>query len=181
MNEQRQLDLLVELARLVRRFGPDTFDALASMLSDDKLVEKFVDVLSKSANAGRAAREKIKTQKGSPKETDSFRSQLTTIADSDGKKRSLLMAIYDRLQDKTLLPSLADLRRFAADATGSLPNKTSRRTLVISLVKSMLDLKATEIEEKLSAMESASSESDRSLAGWSSVILHGSPSGSRER
>ncbi len=52
MNEGAEFDLLVDLAKLLQKYGPETFDRLAEQLSAPGFVERMTELLSGAAPCG---------------------------------------------------------------------------------------------------------------------------------
>ncbi|MFH7029058.1 MAG: hypothetical protein ACHBN1_27620 [Heteroscytonema crispum UTEX LB 1556] len=73
--------------------------------------------------------------------------------------------------DKTLLPTLQDIRNFSSDTGIPAIKATSRNRAIISLVKALLPLNVEELKTKLDAAMPASPQDDRSLEAWANIIL----------
>lgn len=167
MSETSELDLLVEIAKLLRRFGPKTFESLAIELSRGELPAALASILASAAKVAPRSENRSK----SPRTPSDLRPALVALGESEPEKASLLLDVYDRLTDQSLLPTLRDIRMFAADAGLSVPKKGNRVETITSLIKNLQRLPAAELEAKCSALKSSGERSDRSLEGWSRIIL----------
>jgi hypothetical protein len=49
MNNNKELDLLTDLAKLMKKYGPATFETLGEQITDPKFTRVLVDVLSTTA------------------------------------------------------------------------------------------------------------------------------------
>ncbi len=170
MNDKPELELLVEVAKLLKKYGPDAFEKLAESLSTPEFSEQLNIILSTTAKAARSVKKDVQLSEGKQAPRD-FRSSLVTLGKTDPEKSDLLIKFYDGLMAKTFLPTLRDIQSFISD-TGLSPLKTTARDkAIIPLVKSLLLLSVEEIKAKLIRVKHISTTDDRSLEGWSSIIL----------
>ncbi len=171
MSNRPEFELLSEIARLLKKYGPETFESLAENLSSPEFSECLVSVLATAAKVGRTARAKeVETaeQRRSPRD---FRSSLVAIGATEPEKSELLVKFYDGLTAKTFLPTLRDVQTFASD-TGLPPVKAkARHKAIVPLIKALLPLSLEDVKAKLSAVKPVSTQDDRSLEGWSNIIL----------
>lgn len=171
MKEQPEFELLIEIAKLLNKYGTETFDSLANYLSLPESSERLVSILSQSARAYYIA-ENEKNQKvvGNLRPRN-FRSSLIELEKTDPEKSALLVEFYDSLIANNLLPTMQSIRAFASDM-GLQPIKaTSRNKAIIPLVKALMPLPVKKFKKKLDAMKPVSTKNDRSLEGWASIIL----------
>lgn len=172
MNDKPELELLVDIAKLLKKYGPETFEALAKTLSKPEFSEDLVTILAKAAKAGYANRSP-KTDKARGKQpTRDFRSTLVAMADSEPEKSELLVSFYDRLKAKTVLPTLRDIQMFASEVGLSPLKVNNRQQAIVPLTKELANLPLEELRVKLSTVKSLSTQDERSLEGWSKIILN---------
>lgn len=167
MSGTSEQDLLVEIAKLLRRFGPKTFERLAVELSREELPSTLASVLARAAKTGSRGENRVKPHR-TPVD---LRSALAALRNSAPEKGALLLDVYDRLMNQSPLPTLRDIRAFAADSGLSVPKKSNRVETITSLIRELERLPETELKEKCSALESITRGGDRTLEGWSGVIL----------
>ncbi|MBI1927970.1 hypothetical protein HYR99_27475 [Candidatus Poribacteria bacterium] len=171
MSERSEFELLMEIAKLLKKYGPDTFEKLASVLSSRDFSEHLASVLSSLAKESRSAQRRKTSLADSTRAPRDFRSSLIQMKESEPDKSALLLKLYDDLTAKAVLPTLRDIHAFASDA-GLPPIKAnSRNKAIVPLLKMLMVLPLDELQLKLSAIESASMRDDRSLEGWSNIIL----------
>jgi len=167
MNNKKEFNLLADLARLMHKYGPETFKALAQHISDQEFTNQLVELLNTTARVSRSAKRIAK--KKSPK--SELRSTLTNMAKSDTEKAALLIDLYDSLRNHRVLPTIRDMKNFAAD-NGLPPIKyTSREQALIPFVKSFLPLPVEDVRRYMERIRPIPSSDDRTLEGWSKIIF----------
>lgn len=170
MSDKPELELLIEVAKLLKKYGPDAFEKLAENLSSPEFSEKLTAVLSTTARIARSVKKDVLLSEGKQTPRD-FRSSLVALAKTEPEKSDLLLKFYDGLTAKTLLPTLRDIRSFVSDMGLPSLKATARDKAIVPFVKSFLPLNIEEIRAKLARINPVSSSSDRSLEGWSNIIL----------
>jgi len=171
MSERTELDLLNDIVKLLTKYGPDTFEQLSQLVSSADFSERLAAVLSKSAEVSRRAGRA--RPDGPTSSLSNLRSSLLTLSSSDPERSKVLVGIFDRMAAKSLLPSLRDVRDFAID-NGLPPIKaTSRDKAIAPFIKSLQPLEIGELKKVAEKLRPISSKGDRSLEGWSDVILGG--------
>ena len=111
-SNELEFELLIEIAKLLKRYGPETFENLARTVSSPESIEKLISILTTAAKAHRASQSKRRTKR-TP--TD-FRSKIARLEESEPEKSHLLMGLYDGLTSKALLPTLRDIKAFVSDS-----------------------------------------------------------------
>lgn len=171
MNEGREFDLLVDISKLLKKYGPEVFDRLAEQMAAPKFVELLTKLLSDAARTARAvpsSRTNSRPKQSSQKE---IRSSLVTISDTEPERGKILVRLYDELMAKTLLPTTQDLLSFAARAgLGSLEIR-SRPQAVVALLEGLGKLPLEELTTLVEDLNTAVWQNDRSLASWTRIIL----------
>ncbi len=169
MTEERELDLLVDLARLLRKYGPEPFEALASSLSSPEHSKKLADLLASAARVGRTAGIKRPTSKAR-QQLESTRRMLESMKEADRTKYSLLFQLYQDLVEGRLLPSLRDIKRFVDDQELPEVRGTSRQRAIAALIRSLSTMTVEEISQKTERLPRLNLD-DQGLKGWSDIIL----------
>ncbi|MBT9132901.1 MAG: hypothetical protein DDT32_01315 [Syntrophomonadaceae bacterium] len=171
MTENPEFALLVDIAKLLKKYGPDTFESLAKAISSPQFSEQLTSILVNTATIGRPLQEK-KGYRNRPNTTQrDFRSSLVSLSQTEPEKAKLLISFYDGVGAKTLLPTLRDLQSFASDA-GLPPLKaTSRIKAIMPLTRALIPMDVQELSALLSSIRSVSPSDDRSLEGWTNIIL----------
>lgn len=168
MNDRREIELLIEITKLLKKYGTETFSRLADMLSTPQLNDQIIVTLTKTIDISRTLKaEKVETKR-TPRD---FRSHLVELGSSEPEKFDLLLQFYDNLIGKSILPSLREIKSFVFD-TGLPPIKaTTRNKAIVPLLKSLSGLSLDELKAKISMVRTVSPQNDRSLEGWSNIIL----------
>ena len=170
MSNKTELELLIEIAKLLKKYGPDTFEKLAENLSSPEFLERLISILSTTARTARLV--KKDTQPSERKQTPiDVRSSLVALAKTEPEKSDLLIKFYDGLTAKAFLPTLRDIQSFVSDMGLPSVKATARDKAIVPFVKSFLPLSIEEIKAKLGRIKPVSSANDRSLEGWSNIIL----------
>ena len=165
-----ELDLLVDLSRLIKKHGIEPFEKLSLLLSHPDFSRQLADILSDIAKSAREVQQS-RNQRVSKDSGKALERELLQVQRSDPERARILKSAYDELNSRTLLPSLQEVVAFAQD-NGFHPLKTaSRKAAVVELVGRLLALPTDEIEGRLRRARHTSLKSDRSLEGWSSIIL----------
>lgn len=171
MTNKPEFELLVEITKLLKKYGPETFENLAGNLSTPEFSERLVSILSTTARTARTVRTKEPESPEQKRATRDFRSSLVILEKTEQEKSALLVKFYDDLMAQTVLPTLREIRAFTSD-TGLPPVRaTSRDKAIVPFLKTLLPLSLDELKSKLSTIRPVSTKDDRSLEGWSNIIL----------
>lgn len=167
MNNHKELELLTDLAKLMKKYGPATFEALAEQIMNPKFTGVLVDVLRTTSKTYRAL-PKTKNRSRAKQTNGAF---LSSLNRSDAEKYALLMDLYDGLKNQSLLPTLREMKDFASD-NGLPPVKaTSREKALIPFVRTFRKMPVEEMREHLRRIHPTRSSGDRTLEGWSQIIF----------
>jgi hypothetical protein len=171
MNEGSEFDLLVDLSKLLKKYGPEVFERLSEHLSTPEFTERLTRLLPGAARTARAVpatgpnpRPKLPSQK-------ELRSALVALGDTDPKRGALLVRLYDELMARTVLPTTQTLLRFAAKAgLGSLETR-SRPQAGVALLESLRGRPLEELTGLVADLATVAGRDDRSLENWTRIIL----------
>ena len=171
MNEGREFDLLVDLSKLLKKYGPEVFDQLAKQLSAPEFAERLTKLLSGAARIMPAVPATRPSSRPKPPSQKEVRSSLVALGDTDPERGALLVRLYDELMAKTVLPTTQDLRSFAARAgIGSLEIR-SRPQAVVTLLEDLRGRPLEELTTLVADLNTATGQDDRSLENWTRIIL----------
>ncbi len=165
----READLLSDIAKLVRKYGPGTFETLASELTSEQFREALASILIETAQVERGRkRTKARRRAG---HTAGFLTALDKLQDLEPDKYALLSRFWESLIAGNILPSLGDLRDFAS--TIGLPSvkATSRAKAIGPLISALSVMPVDSLRERLSRVFIEGTGNDRSLESWSNLIL----------
>jgi hypothetical protein len=167
MNNNKEFDLLSDLAKLIKKYGPETFETLGEQIANPMFTRVLADILSITAKTYRATH-KAKSRPRSKSRKGDF---LSSLEKSDPEKSVLLIELYDNLKNQSILPTLRELKDFAAD-NGLPPVKaTSREKALIPFVRTFLKMPVKEVRQCLRRIKPTRSSGDRTLEGWSKIIF----------
>ena len=170
MTNKNEFDLLCDLARLVKEYGPETFEHLASQMSRPEFIQQFAEIISTTAKASRVAQPR-KGRARAKKPRADFRSLLIELRKSEPEKGAMLVQLYDGLMAKSFLPTLRDMRTFAQDNGLPFIKSSTRDKAIVPFVKTFISMPVEEIDMFLKKIHPIELRDDRSLAGWSDIIL----------
>lgn len=170
MSINKEFQLLSDLARLLDRYGVNVFESLARQLAEPELSRCLIEVLSCSPGVIDKARDR-----SSKVPRTSFhgkmRETLRTLGESEPERAKVLGQFYESLIVKEILPSLRDLKRFSYEAGLPSIKAKSRDKAIIPFMRSLMMLPLNQIESAWNQVELIDEASDRSLEGWSKIIL----------
>jgi hypothetical protein len=170
MKDNKEFELLSDLAKLIKKYGPQTFEDLAQALVNPSFIERFAEVIKTTASVARSTRRKVRKSSGNSRKLD-FRSSLFSLGMDGAEKGALLMDLYDGLKAKTLLPTLREMQSFVSDNGLPAIKATSREKALVPFVKAFFPMPIEEVREYLKRIQPASNSEDRSLEGWSNIIF----------
>jgi hypothetical protein len=172
IDDTKPLELLGEIAKLLKKYSKETFYELATILRDPNFSNQIADSLEYIANKHI---KKTRTQKhlSAEEERLKFREMLIVLGKSEPEKSKILLFMFDSLHDKTILPSFRELINFISDLGLPIPKSKSRSKVIISFIKHYINLPLKEIQllNFPSDQRQTVEDSDRSLEGWGKVIL----------
>jgi len=172
MNERKQFDLLIDIARLLKKYGPDAFENLAKDLKKAETVEKLGALLQVSADASRKAG-LLKGKKGaSTRKKMSAENFLRELESTQPAKALILATFYDDLTAKNALPSLGDITALAIDKGLEPMRAKSRDKAIPLLLKDLANRPIENIRLIVEEVTVRAEKGDRSLQGWAGVILN---------
>lgn len=170
MTEADRFELLRDLARLIKKHGPDAFANLSDFLKSPDAIDELVAILDASATAGRKAH--VTRASGTPKKVQQGLGEiLFEIEKSDPHKAQELSEFVRAIRAKRVLPTLRDVRNFALDNGLRPVTATSKDKALLPLVKDLIARPAGELSTILKTVTVHQHVGDRTLEGWAGVIL----------
>lgn len=171
MRERREFDLLVDIARLLKKYGPDVFDELARMLNQTEVVKNLIAILEDSAGKARSAKAFGGGKRRSSGQRTGLRQLLSELEVREPQKGELLANFNEALGSKSVLPTLKELRYFAMDNGLSPIRATARDKAIYPFLKDLATRPVEEIKSIVNRASIGAQMGDRSLEGWAGVIL----------
>jgi hypothetical protein len=138
MNEQGR-DLLVDLARLVRRYPPEAWDEVLEWLRDDARRDSAISIISQLASISK----KTQTPSSSRREPAAIQGTIERIRTDDPVRASLLEDFWNKIKDRQILPTVSSVRGFAESAGLKIGptrgHEQAARELILKLSESDLE------------------------------------------
>lgn len=156
--------LTVDLARLVRRHGPEAFESLANLLRDPEEAAKLASVLEGVLAMPRAS---SSPRASGPRPLPGAQ-LLEEVGKRDPELHELLSSVRDKLASGEIFRSISDLRRFADENGISLRSVDSRMRAIVPVLRFLASLP---LDEAKAVIQPYEHPDDRSLARWSEVIM----------
>lgn len=171
-SDTKTFELLGEIANLLKKYGKPTFLELATFLRDPALLDQVANALEEIAKKS-PQKKKLTKRPSAIEERARFRESLIALGKSDPGKSNLLVSLFDSLQDKSILPSYRELADFVSDQGLPVPKAKSRGKVIISFLKSCIDLPLNNLKgfKLTESLQNNYEDTDRSLEGWGKVIL----------
>ncbi len=169
MKNRPEMDLLVDLARLMKKHGPEPFEILANSIRSSDFARELADLLSTSASIANATTKK----RGKPTKREpmtSIGNTLAVLQRTEPQKYELISDFYDALQTKAILPTMRDIKAFALDCGLPEIRGNSRQKSIAPLIKHLILLPTESLSIKVRIPKS-DQRGDRSLEGWTNIIL----------
>ena len=173
--------LLVELAKLARRYGPEEFERLADVIGKPEFASSLSEILRQTARASRTHADSMGSTGDHPGPKAGKRITMSALLDrlreQQPEKFAIVSEIRQRLAEKRALPMLADVMIFAENHRYRLEGKRTRDQAVASLLRVLVDLPEKDLRQVLENLPT-SPEEKSDLRGWSDIIMNRGP---RER
>ena len=171
MSETKDIELLVDIAHLLKKHGPESFEQLAQKLKEGSLVEDLLSILDTSARTGRLSRAKLGEKRSPAKRKDGITELFQRVEKDEPEKANILKQLHHSLAEKMILPTLRDIRHFAED-NGLQPVKaTSRDKAILPLLRDLASVPSDKISHMVSSVPCSEVEGGRTLEGWTEIIL----------
>ncbi|MDO9334707.1 MAG: hypothetical protein Q7T57_09335 [Dehalococcoidales bacterium] len=169
MKNRPELDLLIDLAKLIKKHGPECFETLADYARSPDFARRLADLLSASATVARTTRtERTESTKREP--ANSLGNTLAVLQQTEPQKYELISDFYNALQKKAVLPTMRDIKAFVLDCGLPEIRGNSRQEAIVPLIKKLMLLPTATLSVKL-RIPKTNEKGDRSLEGWTSIIL----------
>jgi hypothetical protein len=168
IKDEKEITLLLDLIKIYKKYGPECFAGLIKSLNDKEFLDNFNKVLE---NTILIAKEKgIKPKEKKPKKLN-LKDELLLLSQTDKQRSDILLFIYDKLISKTVFKTNKHLVNFASEVGINL-NANSRSQNIVSVMKVLIQLPIEKLNELKIRFEVNRNDKDRSLEGWSNIILN---------
>ncbi len=168
INDEKNFNLLLELIKLYKKYGTESFSELSRLLNDKNFINTFNKVLDKSSIV---AKEKgINAEDKKPKKIN-FKDELLLMSQTDKQKSEILLNIYNKLQSKTVFNTNKHLIHFASEIGLNL-TASARNQNIRAIMKTLMQFSIDKLLEIEIQFENLRNDGDRSLDSWSNIILN---------
>lgn len=168
IKDEKEINLLLDLIKIYKKYGSDAFSRLISALNDKDFLDTFTKVLE---NTSLMAKEKGIKPKETKKKKLNIKDELLLLSQTDKQRSEILLFIYDKLIAKAMFTTNKHLVNFASEMGLNLVAK-SRSQNIVSLMKTLMQLPLEKLNELKIKFEVNRNNGDRSLEGWSNIILN---------
>jgi len=170
MSDEARLNLLSDLVRLLKKHGPDAFSDLSRHLQDGAAIRDLTSVLDGVAEAGRLAGVRPKGKQANRKQ-DSIDEAIENWRRTKPDIGERLAALAADLRARVVLTSTRDIVGFVQDNGLGPVTASSRNKGVAMLLERIMDLEPEELVKVLDSRALRQRDTDRSLEGWSKIIM----------
>ncbi len=171
MNDHPEFELLQDLAKLLRKHGPDLFEELARLLETPEFVERLRQILLVGAKVARQSGVTQTRPRSQQLSLHDYRLSLLDHEQLGTEKSALLVRLYDGLMAKTLLPTMRELRSFAESSGLPTPKTSGRPKAIVEMIDELRKLSLDDLRPIISRLPPATGVSDRSLENWTRIIF----------
>jgi hypothetical protein len=162
------LDLLVELIRVLHRYSKEDWRNVAEALRDDSTRGQLIELAELLSMPKRQRKLSSATQVG--ERNIRFR-PLLAVGSSDEEKLKRLKELQTGIYSRKIFPSTKELREFASSLGLKLSPKYDRERIAHELIKRLADLPANEIESKILKHQVGQRDYGREYENWVKLIL----------
>lgn len=168
MIRERELDLLIDLLKLRKKYGAESFELLAKALSSPEITKQLSEILANIPSKAKTPYVKGKSRRAKKYKVPKV---LVTLERVDPQKFELLLKFYNDLVAKKVLPSLGDIRYLAEELGLPEVRAKSRQKAISPFISDLALLPHDKIKSRIQSI-GAYRTGDRSLEGWSKIILN---------
>ncbi|MES2704918.1 MAG: hypothetical protein V4649_19940 [Bacteroidota bacterium] len=158
-------ELILDLGKLYKKHGPNSFGDLADFLKDPSHIDSLILILESSSKFKKdISSTKIKQKKPAnlvPK-------GLENLSHTDLPKFEILNQFYQQLVAREFLTSVREINFFREDNGLSVSKAKSHKEAISALINELANASV----EKLKKLEVKSSNEGNGLQGWSDIILN---------
>lgn len=167
--------LLEDIARLVGKYKPEDWEALVAWLREDRLEDLRVLVIemalaSREVKAQRKPRSR--TRKQAPSRIPHLRDRIKQVRQADPASADLLDEIWLKLRERELLPTVADVRAFAAMLGKKKLDAARRDQAVTELMEHLAGVEPERLQEEMRATLASERRFGDEYERWVSLILN---------
>lgn len=167
--ENNKLDLLNDITKLLKKYGADVFYDLLKFLKDEKFSNTLAELLIKFSEEGK--KHNITSSKKKSKPLLKIREQLVSLKETDIEKAEILLEFYDKIYSQGVTLKLKDIKNYASDIGFDIIKIKKKDDAISKLLRHLMNYSLNELHNLLNQFKSSHVDGDRSLEGWSNIIL----------
>jgi len=176
MKNLNEFDLMEDLVKLLKKYGPEPFCQLAKTMSEPNFSQSLIYILDQTVQNTKNLDISLPNRNGKQKIEPTIQKVLLTVKQDDIEKHDLLQQILSDLRSGLILPTMKDIRYFSNLFDLSNVDRGSRTKSIVPLVRALAKLSTEEIKEKEQLFSKNKSEIN-DLEKWSNLILRSSNKG----
>lgn len=171
MIKQEDLNLLNDLVKLWKKYGPESFERLRNLLRSGEMPAEMESVLTTVTTSAKIKAMQKKTSVLKSKEMRPHaESQLPYLRNSQPAKYDILKQFYEEMREKKILAMTRDVVSFSAHIGLVVPKKASR-DIIIGRIMTYLSQEPLE-QIKIWVEEARKSgTTGQTLDEWADIIL----------
>lgn len=164
---QKELELLIELKKLINKYGDDTFTNLINHLRDESFLAN-IEMLSKKIQSIKMPQKRKKIKTNYSKKIDDL---LRDIEKNNKEQSILLKNFLIKLNKKEYFKTIKELSKYLANSGIYQKNIKTWEHGKFILLSHFSKQGTSQIKENINEIEKTVDTNDRSLEGWSNIIF----------
>lgn len=165
-------DLLLEVARLARKYSTDEWRNLLVVLKDDSALKTLIEVAETMSKPQTRKRASIYAEAaGAPTRQPPITALLQKLKADEPEKAEVLKKFRTLALSRQLFESTADLRDFAVSCGLKVSSAEDREKVVNDLIRTLAGMKIEELKEKMSSFTVQRSNLSQDYERWVKIIL----------
>ena len=169
-----RLDMISDLAKLLRKYGPEAFEELVDAIRNPQFQHKLAELLLVSARTAR------KAGIGGPssqnrKAFSRCRDKIENLKSTDPEKAKLLAQLIDDVERKKALRSMREIREFSTRHVLPKNSARTRAQAIEGLLESLADKPLEQLKEILHSLCARVGKGEEGLEGWANLIMRRHP------
>jgi hypothetical protein len=165
MISETDLEILRKLSKSLSRLEPHAVKRVIFLLTEEENRAEVLDWLSKETDPSR--RPQKRRREDAP---GVIRNKLLSMSKLDPERSSILLSFFEKLFQKSVLPTLRDIKAFSGDNCLGEIRGDSREKALLKLFTALDHVPTGNLSQLFDRLPT-DLQGDRSLEGWSRVIL----------
>jgi hypothetical protein len=167
MNKESNSDLLIDLARLTKKYPPEQWEAVIDCLKDEERRKKVLALIQELSGISKKIHDKSRKKQG----ILGIAHLLDEVSQADPQKAQLLKEFWRKLLSHEILPTLSTLRMFAEAAGLPVISAKKREQAINELMRQFVNLPYENIQNALQKASIARSDFGEDYERWVGLIL----------